>query len=526
MVSSTAPSPLPDLQPNGYQRWDPANPDTVAHDFTAVGYYFGLELRRRLGVPIGLIHASYGGTPAEPWVSREGLNKDPGLKAMADAQIANMVSYPDNLKAFAANVAAWEEKYGARDSGNTGVAQGWAKPDFDDSRWKTVPVPMNFSQIGMKAGGAVWLRKTFDVPASAAGEGLYLKMNYSSDAFTPYFNGVALNGGQESPPFFNEARGFGIPADLVHAGRNTLAVRVFSHTHDGGFSMRMSDFGITLGPDSGTWKYAVEFASPELPADALGAFPHAPNAVPQYTSSYIYNASIHPLIPVAMKGVIWYQGESNQSRAHQYRTLLPALIADWRAQWGEGTFPFYIVQLANYMAVATQPTDTPWAELREAQLMTATHDPASGLAVTIDIGDADNIHPKDKMDVGKRLALIALAKTYGRKIAYSGPVYASSQVQGGAIRLTFRHTEGGLAAKGGGPLKQFAIAGADQKFVWADAKIDGDTVVVSSPQVPHPAAVRYAFGDNPAGCNLTNGTGLPASPFRTDDWPGVTINNH
>ena len=364
VVSSTAPSPLADLQPNGYQRWDLANPDTVAHDFTAVGYYFGLELRRRLGpgVPIGLIRASYGGTPAEPWVSREGLSKDPGLKAMADAQIANMVRYPDNLKVFAANVAAGETRYSAKDTGNTGLAQGWAKPDFDDSAWKTVSVPMNFSQIGMKAGGAVWLRKSFDVPASAAGKGLYLKLNYSSDAYTPYFNGVALSGGQESPPSFSEARGFGIPGNLVHAGRNTLAVRVFSHTRDGGFSMRMSDFGLTKGPDSGAWKYAMEFANPELPADAQGAFPRAPSAVPQYTSSYIYNASIHPLIPVAMKGV---------------------------------------------------------------------------------------------------------------------------------------------------SLKQFAIAGGDQKFVWADAQIDGDTVVVSSPQVPHPAAARYAFGDNPEGCNLTNGSGLP-----------------
>ncbi len=441
---------------------------------------------------------------------------------MADKQIANMVAYPGNVKAFDAAVAAWEDKYSAKDAGNTGEAQGWAKPDFDDAGWKTVPVPMNFSQIGLKAGGAVWLRQTINVPASAAGKWLYFKINYSSDDDSVYFNGTPLKADVVTPRFFNEARGFWIAGNLVKEGKNTLAVRVFSHTKDGGLTVRTQDFGV---PMENNWKYAVEFANPELPAGAADAFPHAPYAVPQYTATYLFNAMIHPLLPTAIKGAIWYQGESNASRAFQYRKLLPALMADWRAQWGEGVFPFYIVQLANFMAPAAQPTDTQWADLREAQLLTAAHDPNSGLAVTIDIGDKDNIHPKDKRDVGKRLALIALAKTYGRNLEYSGPLYSSSQVEGGAIRLHFQHLGGGLVAKGG-LLQQFAIAGADQKFVWADAKIDGDTVVVSSPQVPHPVAVRYAWGDNPEGCNLYNGAGLPASPFRTDDWPGVTVNNH
>ncbi len=518
-----SPTPEADLQPSAYQNWSPANPDSVASMFPVVGYYFGLELRKSLGIPIGLIHSSYGATPAEAWVSREGLGKDPELNTMADKQIANMAAYPDNVKAFAANVAAWEEKYSAKDAGNTGEAKGWTKPDFDDSAWKTVTVPMNFSQIGLKAGGAVWLRKTIDVPASSAGKWLNLKFNYSSDDYTPYFNGTAVKGGEDWPKFFSDSRGFWIPGNLVKEGKNTLAVRVFSHTKDGGLSVRTGDFGIPLDND---WRYTVEFANPELPADAWGAFPHSPYAVPQYTSTYLFNAMVHPLLPFPIKGVIWYQGESNTSRAYQYRTLLPALIADWRGHWGEGTFPFYIVQLANFMEPAQQPTDTNWADLREAQLLTATHDPASGLAVTIDIGDKDNIHPKDKIDVGKRLALIALAKTYGHKIEYMGPLYASSAVEGSAIRIKFNHLGGGLVAKGGEPLKQFAIAGADQKFVWADAHIDGDTVVVSSPQVPQPVAVRYAWGDNPEGCNLYNAAGLPASPFRTDDWPGVTVNNH
>ena len=521
---NTSLTPLTVLKPSGSQVWVSANPDTVAYTFSAVAYYFGKTLREQLGpgVPIGLIHASYGATPAEAWASREGLSKDPGLNTMADKQIKSMVSYPDDVTAFAQNLAAWETKYSAKDTGNTGEAKGWAKPDFDDSAWKTATLPVTFDQMGLKSGGAVWLRKTIDVPAANAGKGLYLRIEYSTDDYMAYFNGTPLKMDSGFPRFFNDARGFRIPDELVHAGANTIAVRVFSHSKDGVLRIRAGDFGIPLPLDG--WKYAAEFENPALPADAMDTFPKASYAVPQYTATYLFNAMIHPLLPVAIKGAIWYQGESNSARAYQYRTLLPALIADWRTQWGEGTFPFYIVQLANFMAVATQPTDTNWAEMREAQMLTATHDPSSGLAVAIDIGDPNNIHPADKMDVGKRLGLIALAKTYGRKIEYMGPLYQSSAVEGGAVRLKFAHEGGGLIAKGGGPLTQFAIAGSDQKFVWADARIDGDTVVVSSPQVPHPVAVRYAWGDNPEGCNLYNGAGLPASPFRTDDWPEITAN--
>jgi sialate O-acetylesterase len=228
------------------------------------------------------------------------------------------------------------------------------------------------------------------------------------------------------------------------------------------------------------------------------------------------------LLPFAIKGAIWYQGESNAGRAYQYRRLLPAMIADWRRHFGVGDFPFYIVQLAAFQATQPSPRDNDWAELREAQAMTAKNTPRSGLAVAIDIGDANDIHPKNKAEVGRRLALCALAQTYGKTIEFSGPQYKSMKVQGDKIRLRFDHADSGLLAKGG-ELKGFAIAGEDHKFVWAKAEIEGKQVVVSGPSVDKPVAVRYAWDINPVS-NLYNEAGLPAVPFRTDDWPGITLN--
>jgi sialate O-acetylesterase len=232
-------------------------------------------------------------------------------------------------------------------------------------------------------------------------------------------------------------------------------------------------------------------------------------------TTVLYNAMIAPLVPYGIKGAIWYQGESNASRGQQYQTLLPTLITDWRRQFGQGNFPFYIVQLANFMAPDVEPRDDGWPRLREAQNIAAQRVPNAGVAVTIDIGDEKDIHPRNKQDVGKRLALLALAKDYGQKIEFSGPAYKSMTVQGNSIRLNFDHAQG-LMAKGD-KLTGFAIAGADKKFVWADARIEGNSIVVSSPQVAAPVAVRYAWGNNPA-ANLYNGAGLPASPFRTDNW--------
>ena len=234
-----------------------------------------------------------------------------------------------------------------------------------------------------------------------------------------------------------------------------------------------------------------------------------------------YNGMVHPLVPFAIRGAIWYQGETNAGRAKEYRDLFPLLIRQWRDDWAQGDFPFYYVQLANYGRVREKPDDSRWAELREAQAMTL-RTPNTGMAVTIDIGEPADIHPKNKQDVGKRLALWALAKTYGKDVPYSGPLYRSMEKKDGQIAIQFDHVHGGLAAKDGKPLKGFAIAGGDKKFERAEARIEGDTVVVSSAKVPDPVAVRYGWADSPI-CNLYNGAGLPASPFRTDDWESPSV---
>jgi sialate O-acetylesterase len=238
-------------------------------------------------------------------------------------------------------------------------------------------------------------------------------------------------------------------------------------------------------------------------------------------ASVLYNGMLLPIRPFAIKGAIWYQGESNAGRSYQYRKLFPTMIADWRKSWGQGDFPFLFVQLAAFMPRKDQPAESTWAELREAQTMTLAA-PKTGMAVTIDIGDAADIHPKNKQDVGKRLALNALSIAYGQNNVPAGPLYRSMTVEGNKIRLQFHNVSGGLVAKGE-KLSGFAICGADKKFLWATAQIDGDSILVSAEEVKEPIAVRYAWADNPA-CNLANKEGLPASPFRTDDFPGVTVN--
>ena len=509
--------------------WAVCTPATVG-DFTAVGYFFARDLYESLKTPVAIIHSSVGATNAEAWTSSEGLAVDPGLKEMRDAELVKVKAYPEAAKQFVAAMADWESKY-SHDTGNQGEPQGWAKPDFDDSDWKTTTVPTNFLKLGFRNGGAVWFRKTLDVPATEANKDVTLQIGGGTDDKTVYFNGTKLEAPHRDSWFFSHNDFVHLPGSLVHPGRNTIALRIYALRYDGGISpfqdrLGMAIPGLEAGPDITTWRYHLEYANPPLSPEANAAYPAPPK--PAAAPTFLYNGMIHPLIPYAIKGAIWYQGET-QHRGYQYRTLLPALIRDWRAHWNsvepaQGDFPFYIVQLPNYWPVRPQPGASGWAEIREAESLAAANVPNTYLVVTIDLGETGNVHPKNKQPVGQRLALSTLVNTYGQKLEASGPLYQSMAIEGSSIRLKFAHADG-MQAKGGGPLKQFAIAGEDQKFVWADAKIDGDTIVVSSPQITKPLAVRYAWADNPEGANLYNASDLPASPFRTDDWPESSRND-
>ncbi|HJQ24074.1 MAG TPA: sialate O-acetylesterase [Blastocatellia bacterium] len=515
VAKATALEPRADVQ----GRWVVCTPETAA-TFSAVAYFFGRELNEKLKVPVGLIHSSWGGTPAEAWTSRGALAAVPELRPMADALERAANNLPEARRAYEAAQAKWEQEHFLQDAGNHGLDLGYARADFSDAEWKTMRLPQFWETAGLQLDGAVWFRKTVDLPASWAGRDLQLTLGPVDDFDVTYFNGAKVGAtGSETPNFYMVPRKYTVPGALVHAGRNVIAVRVFDHYGQGGFGGGASDMTLSAAgaqPISlaGDWLYKVEMSVEPLKVD-FSTQPIAPPGVGNpNTPTVLYNAMLAPLVPYTIRGAIWYQGESNADRARQYRTLFPQMIRDWRAAWGEGNFPFLFVQLANFQARQAEPGESNWAELREAQWMTL-REPATGMAVIIDIGEAGDIHPRNKQDVGHRLALWALAKTYGQSHEFSGPLFESMAIEGNKIRVRFTHA-GGLRTSDGNSVQGFAIAGADGKFVWADATIDGKDVIVWSDAVPQPVAVRYGWADNPA-VNLTNGAGLPASPFRTDN---------
>ena len=498
-------------------RWAVCAPKEAAI-FSAVGYFFGRELHRRLGVPIGLINSSWGGTNAQTWTSREGLAAEPELRGyLEDLTQAVKLSAGEAAVEYLAARAKFMAQL-PQDAGNRGFAEGWAAPSYDDTAWSTMGLPEYWSRAGHLTNGVCWFRLAVDVPANWNGNDLLLSLGAADKSDDTYFNGQRIGGlnWADNPVSWNTPREYTVPAALVKPGRNVIAVCVLSNFSGGGLAgpavmMELRPAERTRGtpiPLAGMWRYRFEQDFGLVPKAAEPASPQGQN-VP----TMLFNGMIAPLIPYALRGAIWYQGESNAGDAARYRTLFPALIRDWQRQWHSGDFAFHFVQLPNYGSPADYE-DSSWPRLREAQRL-ALALPNTGMAVAIDIGEPKDIHPRNKKDVGLRLAWAALAQTYGQQVAHRGPQFKSLQVEGGALRLKFDHAEG-LHARDG-VVRGFAVAGADRVFHAATGRIDGTSVVVSSPNVAKPVAARYGWADCPT-CTLYNHANLPAEPFRTDSW--------
>ena len=508
VANTSANHPQDDVKLEG-NGWVECSPATIP-EFSSVAYFFGRNLLKNRNIPVGLIDTNWGGTVAEAWTSASTLKRMPDFAGEVK-QIESM-SNEEEMEAYHEKFAAWEKEMKETDQGYSDGKAVWASLDFNDSGWETMSLPGPWEKQLNAFDGIVWFRKTIDLPASMRGKELTLSLSTIDDNDLTFCNGEVIG----STNGYDKSRVYQIPARLTKNEKLQLTVWVLDTGGDGGFYGDAVNLFLSRGKDkvslAGDWKYRIG-----ADLKSIDPVPQNPAGNPN-RPSVLYNAMIHPLIPFTIRGAIWYQGESNADRACQYRDLFPSMIADWRKQWN-ADFDFYFVQLANFMAKDEEPKESAWAELREAQLMTL-HLDKTGMAVIIDIGDADNIHPKNKQEVGRRLALIARANTYNEDIDYSGPLYKNYRIEGDQVRLSFDFDEA-LKSSDGKSLTGFAIAGPDRKFYRAEGVIEGKEVVVSSPKVTCPLAVRYGWANNPD-CNLTNHSGLPASPFRTDLWPGVT----
>jgi sialate O-acetylesterase len=488
-------------------KWSEVTPQT-AEWVSAVAYYFARRVQQDVHVPIGLLLDNVGGTPAEAWTSAETLRplKDFDVPL---AELARLTA--EGAPEYGNYVMHWYDEF------DIGTKGKWAAPEMDDSAWKAVQIPGGFTELGVPDTPALaWFRKEIVLPdpLPAGRSMLYLGVIERMD--TAYVNGKEVGGSS----WVENPRVYPISDGILKPGRNVIAIRVFKTKPDGGFMSKPEDLRLVLSdktsiPLAGQWKgkIAVDARPPHSLPLAYENWPVMPTV--------LYEGMLAPVAPFSIAGAIWYQGEQNSPRGYQYRKILPAMIADWRKLFAQGDFPFYIVSLPVFGPRSATPVNgDEWAETRESQALTAASVPNSCLAVTIDTGDPDNLHSKEKKPVGDRLALCALANHYGEKVVYSGPTLTSVERLPGAIRLHFAHTDGGLVIKGD-KLGEFSLAGEDHKWYWAEARIDGDDVVLSALSVPDPKEARYAWQSNPS-ATLFNGAGLPAGPFRTDNWPGMT----
>jgi sialate O-acetylesterase len=455
-------------------------------NWTALAFFFAQEAYAYNKIPVGMLVSSKGGTAIESWISQEYLKEFPQL-------LIDRVAL-DSLKII------------EKDKG----AGMWHLMDYDDSNWKTMNVPGKWRNQGINMRGVVWHRKDFELPASMERKHAKLYLGTLVDTDSVFVNGHFVGFTSYTYP----PRNYDIPAGILRQGKNNITVKLTSNSGNGEFVAdkiyKIVGDGVEVDL-TGVWKYNLgkDFGKERQYRDRLKNLNTA--------GSDLYNGMIYPVGNYKVKGVIWYQGESNAGRPHEYKMLMKSLIANWRELWKMPDMPFLLVQLPNFMEKSEQPSESGWAAIREAQSKTAMETPGVAMAVTYDIGEWNDIHPLNKKDMAHRLVLGARKLVYGEKIICSGPVYKDMKIEGDKIILTFTETGGGLTTKNGPP-KHFAIAGDDKRFVWAEAVIKGNTVIVSSRDVKNPVAVRYAWANNPQEANLCNREGLLASPFRTDKW--------
>jgi sialate O-acetylesterase len=493
--------PQPDL-PTGY--WKPAVGESV-RPFSAVAYFFAKKIHEKYKVPVGIINASVGGTPIEAWTSEEGLKDFTALTTTI--QRNKDTTY---LNSFNRRPASAGTRPAPPMDAGMAAAPKWFDPAYAPKGWHTINIPGYWEDQGIKdLNGVVWYRREIILPAAMADKAAKVFLGRIVDADELYINGKQVG----STSYQYPQRRYTVPANLLKAGKNIFVVRVTNTNGKGGF-VPDKPYCIFSGTDTvdlkGYWQYKVGVAFKPFAGSGVGGGINAQNQ-----PAALYNAMVAPEINYTIKGFYWYQGEANSGQPKQYEKLLPALIEDWRAKWGQGPLPFLYVQLPGFMDYNYLPSESNWAMLRESQLNTLSV-PNTAMAVAIDLGEWNDIHPDNKKDVGERVALAAIKLAYKEDIVYSGPLYESSAIAGNKISISFKHTGGGLTTKDGEAPAEFAIAGADKKFVWASAKIEGNQIIVWSDEISEPRYVRYAWADNPVNPNLINKEGLPASPFRTD----------
>ncbi|MBX3240905.1 MAG: sialate O-acetylesterase [Chitinophagaceae bacterium] len=484
--------------PGGY--WKSADADNV-NDFSVVAYFFARSLYEKYKVPVGLINATWGGSPIEAWMNEESLQPFPEifnrLKKNRDTAYVNETNRRAVRDMGATEVTA-----------DRGMTEKWYETLYQPKGWRPIAVPGYWEDQGVRnLDGVVWYRREIDIPASSVNSPAKLFLGRIVDADVVYINGERVGGFGYMYP----QRRYPLREGLLQAGRNLVVVRVTNNNGKGGF-VPDKPYYLVAGNDTidltGYWSYKVGqvYSGQRGPSGAITI---------QYQPTALYNAMLAPLRNYNLRGFLWYQGESNTGNPDEYAKLQPAMIAEWQKQWKSESLPFLYVQLPGFMDYNYLPSESAWAAFREAQSKTLAV-PRTGMAVAIDLGEWNDIHPDRKMEVGERLALAAQKISYGENIIFSGPTCQSTTIEGDKIILSFSNTGGGLTTSDGEPLQEFAIAGEDKKFVWANAVIRGDKIIVSSEKVHQPKYVRYAWADNPVNPNLINREGLPASPFRTD----------